>query len=530
MSGSNLASMVALLGAGMGGYARGKRQYDEQQSDNEERQWRRESRMWQRKDRDDADALKRDVAEAAKPLSAVDTSVYQPALDDEGNSMPANPTDGRQSVGGVNYSDPNKALKAVSDLNAPRARMARMADAYERGAQPEKAFALRTNSMQNESAEMQLNAQRRAEVDRAYNVDLFNRATDFQTLEQFVSESKGDHESGALKIKFVPSADGKMMNVVRLMPDGKQTPTPYSFENNRTGFMQAVGTVGARLPPEQKIAHLQGIAKTDEDRRRWDSEFDLKKQEVEGKVRYWGQVGGAATTKANNAGQAEPAPLWDEDSDKFLRQRYTVTDPTSGAVGVDGGGLQFAKRIAVGQARHNGGDTVSALGFAFEKDNELKAAATDPKGNYSPEKHAELRAGYLDALMPKRPVPTRASASTVAPSRRQTMLERVMQDMERNGVKNATFQTDGQEIKFGAGASTPAPKVESSTTASLPPEVLEAKLLQEMTLMGEGKLMQHSPEVQQYLVVKRVREQEAAQAQLAVRQQAEFRRARMGGL
>jgi hypothetical protein len=94
-------------------------------------------------------------------------------------------------------------------------------------------------------------------------------------------------------------------------------------------------------------------------------------------------------------------PIWNDKADAYLEKNYAIKDD-SGAVTIDGDGMQFAKKLAIGQAKANGGDTVSGLGYAFDVDNRLKervadAVKADPKANPKALLRAE-RANYLKIL------------------------------------------------------------------------------------------------------------------------------------
>lgn len=113
------------------------------------------------------------------------------------------------------------------------------------------------------------------------------------------------------------------------------------------------------------------------------------------------------------------APVWDDKADAYLRERYMVKDPQTGEVRVDGSGLQFGKRLALAVAQNNGGDHTQGLGYAFQKDNELRAAATGKDGNYDAKKHNELRQQYLIAISGRgdnqSPAPAKPGATPPAP-------------------------------------------------------------------------------------------------------------------
>ena len=73
------------------------------------------------------------------------------------------------------------------------------------------------------------------------------------------------------------------------------------------------------------------------------------------------------------AQQSQGAPVWNDKADTFLRDKYAHKDQATGEMTVDGTGMEFAKSVALGIARMNGGDTTVALGQAFEADNKIKA-------------------------------------------------------------------------------------------------------------------------------------------------------------
>ena len=259
MSGkSGMLAFVTGLGSG---YLQARDRGEEQLSRMEDRKWRKEERERQRKDWDKADKLDESLRAAGSPVAVKDATTYQPAVDDEGNDMPANPTQGRMSVLGTNYSDRASADAAAAKANTSQARATRMADAYDQAGMPDKASTMRMNSMQTEKAGLELDQARETKIDSDYNRDLMRRVGDFASLESFVNDSPGDGEGGAVKVKFLPSADGKTMQVVRLGEDGKQSPTQYQFQNDQTGLVTAMYMLSRGTSTKDKLAHLQSIAK-----------------------------------------------------------------------------------------------------------------------------------------------------------------------------------------------------------------------------------------------------------------------------
>lgn len=110
-----------------------------------------------------------------------------------------------------------------------------------------------------------------------------------------------------------------------------------------------------------------------------------------------GRSGGGGGGRGGAKDGGGPA-VWDDKADAYLRERYTTKDPSTGEVRVDGSGLQFGKTLALAVSQNNGGDHTKGLGYAFQKDNELRAAATDKTGKYDAAKHEQLRQQYLMAI------------------------------------------------------------------------------------------------------------------------------------
>lgn len=267
---SRMLRSLAVLGAGLGGFARGLDENEEAARRKKDDAWREEERAYQREQRARAQRMEQGVADAMTPREP--NPVY-PINDDEGNRMPA--FEQKYTVPGADGALTGPAARAAAEqANSRQARMGRVYDAMAGGGDIRGAEALRTHGMQADAAEIQLKAAKTKEVNDAYNADLFSRATDWASLEQFMNETKGDGQGGAFKVKFLP--DGKMMVAHKVGPDGALSPTPVAVPNNQQGLQTMIGTIGLKLPPEQKLAHLQGIAKSEEDKRRWEADFGLR--------------------------------------------------------------------------------------------------------------------------------------------------------------------------------------------------------------------------------------------------------------
>lgn len=273
----SIGRALAMLGAGLNGFASTKLENDrrdrEEKRKDEDAAWREKTRQrqevqWQREDADYA-AKKADEDAARGAMAPVEVT---PELTPDQQGPQA------FMAGTTAFGDPAAAKAAADKMNVPSARMARAAAAVR---DPMMSATLSKQAQEAEVSSMALDAARRKEVDDAYNRDLFTSVSDWSTLEQFVNGTKGDGQGGELKIKAVPTSDGKSISILRVGKDGKTVATPFTFENTQAGLQTAVGIIGMRLSPEQKLSHLQAAAKSDEERRRWDQDFGLRKKDSE---------------------------------------------------------------------------------------------------------------------------------------------------------------------------------------------------------------------------------------------------------
>lgn len=303
-----IMTALALLAGGVGGYTRGqeaKRQEKRQEEDDEFRREQRERTRidWKRQDEQYAkqQAEEGAVKQAAMPTTVDDTPVAMPI---GSRDEPRAPEDVGIRAAGKTFTNRADADAAASEYNAAPARMRRAAAAV---SDPVRAGQLEASARTAEAGAMQLRAAKLKEADDAFNRDLMNSVTDFASLESFVNASKGDGQNGALQIKIVPNPDGQTVAVMRLQPDGSMTPTPFSFPNTTEGVQQAAGIIGMRLPPEQKLAHLQAAAKTEEERRRWGLEFGLKEKDADARRTHEQRMLTTAERQAAAAGRTAAA-------------------------------------------------------------------------------------------------------------------------------------------------------------------------------------------------------------------------------
>ncbi len=262
----SIMQALAVIGGGaMSGYNRTKREMEDEQRQKADDEWKakqraREEQRWKQDDEDRATARaeKGRMAAAAAPVTPQDASVYQPANDDEGNAMPANPTADWRSVDGQVIRDPSKVAPAVEAANMPSAVMRRQSMVT---TDPAQAVTLRSNAMTAAASEQ---AQRQAEAEKVWDqqsVAAMQKGGP-QAFAEFLTQSKGDGQGGNVKVQAVMSPDGKTFQLVATLPDGTQRPSP-AFANDELGRARAVFAFKQNVSPEKKLAHLEGVAKFD---------------------------------------------------------------------------------------------------------------------------------------------------------------------------------------------------------------------------------------------------------------------------
>ena len=301
-----------------------------------------------------ADALEASLRDAAQPVEPRAEQTWQPAVDDEGNTMPPNLAPQRYTAGGAQYPTMAAAQQGARVQNSDAAVMRRQSKALRAAGKASEAtqYAQLAERLESEGITGFLDAN----FAKAPGVDAIRKGKlpdfDLQGLDDF---------NAAGKLRVPEGAKGRWQ--VLKLPNGQEI-----------ADFQVVGADGKPVEraSARQVEAIYGYTRAERDRRA--SDLYAQGKTIEHQARM------DATARQKVAGSAAAlAPVWDDKADDFLKKRYTVTDETGKTV-VDGPGLQFAKALALSKARQNGGDTTSALGFAFDIDNEMRAqAGGDPK-------------------------------------------------------------------------------------------------------------------------------------------------------
>lgn len=494
-------SMIEGVLAGMSMRTKQRTDEEDRQYLLKKRQQEDEDRQFTMDERARALRMRQDMGNAAATVAPTEIKQDRPdTMDDRDVGQPGEaplPTAG-YDVAGKRFADRAQADAAAAEANTPQAVTTRMADVAMRNGEPLKAQQLRTGAMEEQAAKYKLNDAMRADLDAKFNADLQANVKDWDSLDKFVSDSAGDGHGGQVKVKSVVSPDGKTRTVNVVLPDGSLKPTEKVIPNTPDGLALAISEL-ARMPAEKKLAHLHQKAVLEQQAQRDANTaeyqrgmLDVARDRNATNIEIAQIRADAAEARRAAAGGASAAPIWDDKADTFLRERYTVKNPDTGAISVDGNGLQFAKQIAQAAARDRfGGDTTRALGLAFELDGKIAAeAGGDP---------TKIRAGREAILR-------QLIAAPAGPQQQKTKAQLVADDMAATGVKDAIVTMNGRTMAYGnaklpsQNAAQPAPNTPpAAPTKTMSGEQLQQQLLREKTEMGNGTRMRYSPEVQAFV-------------------------------
>lgn len=255
---------------------------------------RRADREYLQGERARTASMRSDVADAAAPRTV--DEMPMPQVDDEGN---ANPLPSRFSTGGTSYADPAQAQTVATAANEPTARVARMSGALEKHGDVTGAQALRTGARQEQVAGLQLDKATRDAVNQKFDDSIDALPTgDFNGIANLISGSRSDGQGGALKVKAVPTADGKKVQFVKINPDGTEAILPtHAYDNTPKGYLEAQLFLKKNVTTEQKLTHLHQVAQ-EETARAAQQSIDKFHTSMGG---YYDKMAEAALTKGDAA-------------------------------------------------------------------------------------------------------------------------------------------------------------------------------------------------------------------------------------
>lgn len=359
----SIGDVLAAIGAGAGGYVRGRRARMEDDAAQQENEFKQQQRaqiqaQWQR-DQQERDAL----SQAAQPTQV--QTVAAPANPDTtdpntGETIRERPLPDTYSVNGQNFgADQQAAGDAATQYNSPRMVALRQAAAIQ-GLDPNKAMQMRTSANAEQMQGLQLDDAQRKHLDTLFMRSL-EGANSHQALAQVLSDSKADGQDGAVKFDVVQSPDGSQVSYVKINPDGTKTALPGTFSNDEKGLEKAKMVLNDRLPPDVKLTHLHQQSLEDMERQkiteqaRHDkatednfaerSALQLEAAQLRAALRA--SAAGAASSKADHFGEKE----WDAAA-KIDKEMTGIDDGTGRMV--PSPDLRVARQAAFNQARASG--------------------------------------------------------------------------------------------------------------------------------------------------------------------------------
>jgi hypothetical protein len=300
------------------------------------------------------------------------------------------------------YSTLADANAAAAEYNKPEAVNDRIANVYRDQGNPLQALQYGTAAKQASLADMEM-------ASKVWGKDLRDAMINGHGgISKLITRSQGSQLAGK-EVKDVDNGDGTV-TYHKVNKDGTTEALPgLTFKNSPEGVIQAAYMLDSNITPESRYTHSINEKKQTEDRDMKLKELKLKERELE-EVKIPTAESRAALAeirvqlaqfRAGNTASLTP-PIWNDKADEFLKSRFTSKNPDTGAIEVDGHGLQFAKQVALARAQQNGGDVTTALGYAFDIDSKIKSSTKgDP---------AAIRAGreaYIQSIF-KKPTPVAA--------------------------------------------------------------------------------------------------------------------------
>jgi hypothetical protein len=386
-----------------------------------------------------------------------------------------------------------------ADPNSTEAVAQRTAQAYRQNGQMDKAITMENAIMDQQAKRLGLSIDQLKFADMKTNRALENALKSAPTWYEGAAKFVTDLQRGGLKemkAEHQLSPDGKSVTLFAVMPDGTKQATG-TYPADESGMLQFIQKF-ATLPIEKRMDVMADTLKSEREQANKNRTHELDVTKAKNTNTYQMGMLELNRARASNAGGGQggqggqPGPVWDAKADSFLLDKYSVKDPNTGQMRVDGQGLQFGKALALARTQMNGGDTTSGLGFAFQKDGELRELATDQKGVYDPVKHGQLRNQVLAQLTAPLTNPqTQAAAGTPLPKQGQ--------------------------VAPGVGApQAGANAMQNPAAANQQLALQQQKEDEEMML---GKRRAYSPEIQA-IVDAKAKEKAKAQAEYLAREQA----------
>ncbi len=266
---SGIARALAGLGALATGYVKGDSIRRSREQDDEDRAFKTEERARMRGDWQRQDKLRADTAAAAAPTTVDDAPVAMPI---GSRDEPRAPEDVGIRAAGKTFTSRADADKAAAEYNAEPAVAKRVANVARMNGDYAGSQQVLNLSRQGQLADMQLDEAQAAHLNKLFDDNLQKLGT-HDDIARVISEST---LGGSLKVKAVPTSDGKRVEYHRINEDGSTSPTGQSFQAGDRGVLEAKLVMGRLTPVSQKLDYLHKQATAEQTQANVDREFTRK--------------------------------------------------------------------------------------------------------------------------------------------------------------------------------------------------------------------------------------------------------------
>ncbi len=454
-------SMIEGVLAGMSMRTRQQQDEEDRAHLKKKREQEDDDRAFTMSERQRAIQMRTDLGRAASKVEPVEVKQDRPdTMDDRDVGQPGEaplPTAG-YDVDGKRFTDLTSARAAAAEANTPQAVTARMSDVLMRNGDPIGAQKLRVGAMEEQTSQFKLNDAMRADIDAKFNADIRARVTDWDSLDKFVSDSASDGHGGAIKLKTVPSADGKTRVVNVVLPDGSLKPTEKVFPNTADGLATAAAEL-ERMPAEKKLAHLhqkamlaRQLAADESSAKYHEGMLGVAQQNANTQEQWRRDQAAAASTKAGNAVErmSEAGKIQLNDINKQDEALAAAINKGVAEGSLKPGNPDDPAWAHLNQQRQQLGIQKLRI-FAREglidgasKAADLIAAGATPQDLVASKAQAQLIGGEYASDFIK------AIDAHMAP---KSKAEAVAQAVEKNGDKNYVVQLNGRTQTYGSAGS-----------------------------------------------------------------------------
>lgn len=197
------------------------------------------------------------------------------------------------TVNGNPVADRASMVKTAADYNAPQARNARLAQAFNDTGRPVEAMQLEASGRQAQAADMQIKAAEVAQAREAFNStaqDTFRTAGVFNGAAKLLTDTNAGGLAGS-KFEAAPSKDGKTMEFYRIAPDGARV-LHNTVPNSKEGELQVIQSFLKVSPDKVVDWHADALKRASDAEQRAqtqansDRDFGLRKSESESQTSY----------------------------------------------------------------------------------------------------------------------------------------------------------------------------------------------------------------------------------------------------